>query len=76
MGTQRKKAARPLARHPYKHVVWAKANSLNHWKLFCCVSFSNAQVPFHVLTHIDASEEAHARLARCFPLSGLTPSTF
>ena len=32
-------------------------------------------VPFHVLTAEDASDEAHARLSRCFPLSGLQPSS-
>ena len=32
-------------------------------------------VPFHVLTAEDASDEAHARLSRCFPLSGLQPAS-
>ena len=32
-------------------------------------------VPFDVLTNDDASDEAHARLACCFPLTGLQPST-
>ena len=32
-------------------------------------------VPFDVLTAEDASDEAHARLSRCFPLSGLQPSS-
>ena len=32
-------------------------------------------VPFDVLTAADASDEAHARLSRCIPLSGLQPSS-
>ena len=32
-------------------------------------------VPFDVLTADDASDEAHARLSRCFPLSGLQRSS-